>query len=212
MTCIVACKGESSIVIAGDSAGVAGLNVTIRKDPKVFENGDFCIGFTSSFRMGQILMDTKLPSNTTGIDDFKFMRTHFVAAIKKAFVKHGFGKEHGDEGHEGGTFIVVFNNTIFEINDDFQVGIPEDRFTSVGSGEEIAKGAMYAALEIYGEQNPAIVCEIALKAATRFNAGVRPPFNSLEIPFKEGILDASKLHKNRRVHKSTTSHRRHKRP
>lgn len=36
MTCIVGLKHENSVWIGGDSAGVAGLSVTIRKDPKVF--------------------------------------------------------------------------------------------------------------------------------------------------------------------------------
>lgn len=55
MTCIVGLVDKGSIYMGGDSAGVAGLSVTTRADEKVFLNGPFIMGFTTSFRMGQIL-------------------------------------------------------------------------------------------------------------------------------------------------------------
>ena len=54
MTCIVGLinKENKSVTIGGDSSGLAGSDLTIRKDPKVFKNGDFIFGCTSSsFRM-----------------------------------------------------------------------------------------------------------------------------------------------------------------
>ena len=48
-------KKQKKVIIGGDSAGVAGLNITVRKDVKVFEVGEFVIGCTSSFRMMQII-------------------------------------------------------------------------------------------------------------------------------------------------------------
>ena len=55
MTCIVGLIDGNRVWMGGDSAGVSGLDITVRSDPKVFRNGDFLIGFTSSFRMGQLL-------------------------------------------------------------------------------------------------------------------------------------------------------------
>ena len=55
MTAIVAIRQDNTVYMGGDSAGVAGLKITIRKDPKVFINGNFLMGFTTSFRMGQLL-------------------------------------------------------------------------------------------------------------------------------------------------------------
>ena len=52
MTCIVGLIDGRRVWMGGDSAGVSGLDITVRADAKVFRNGDFLIGFTSSFRMG----------------------------------------------------------------------------------------------------------------------------------------------------------------
>lgn len=63
MTCIIGYndKENEKIYMIGDSAGVSNLDVTVRSDKKVFFNGDFLFGFTTSFRMGQILMNAELP-------------------------------------------------------------------------------------------------------------------------------------------------------
>jgi len=54
MTCIAGFVNKNEVWIGGDSAGVAGYNLRIRKDTKVFKvNGRFLIGYTNSFRMGQ---------------------------------------------------------------------------------------------------------------------------------------------------------------
>ena len=54
--------------IGGDRAGVAGLSLTVRADEKVFQNGEFLMGFTTSFRMGQLLRySLKPPPPPAGI-------------------------------------------------------------------------------------------------------------------------------------------------
>ena len=55
MTCIVGVVDNGKVYMGGDSAGVGGLCIETRKQPKVFRNGDFLIGYTDSFRMGQLL-------------------------------------------------------------------------------------------------------------------------------------------------------------
>ena len=52
MTCIVGLVENGKVYIGGDSAGVAGLDVRMRSDEKVFTKGNMIFGYTSSFRMG----------------------------------------------------------------------------------------------------------------------------------------------------------------
>ena len=60
MTCIVGYLDKETVYLGGDSAGTDGnYSQHIRKDKKVFQNGPFIFGFTSSFRMGQILMSSR---------------------------------------------------------------------------------------------------------------------------------------------------------
>ena len=55
MTCIVGLVDNGKIYMGGDSAGVSNLDIRIRADQKVFKTGEFIMGFTSSFRMGDLL-------------------------------------------------------------------------------------------------------------------------------------------------------------
>ena len=76
MTAIVGIAEKGSVYIGGDSAGVAGLSISTRTDVKVFKNGPFVLGFTSSFRMGQILQyKFDPPKQTVGQDDMKYLVT-----------------------------------------------------------------------------------------------------------------------------------------
>lgn len=53
MTCIVGIinKAKGNVLIAGDSAAVSGIDIQIEKQPKVFKNGEFIFGCTSSFQL-----------------------------------------------------------------------------------------------------------------------------------------------------------------
>lgn len=178
MTCIIGYIHNKKVYIAGDSAGVAGYNISIRKDPKVFKNGKFIMGFTSSFRMGQLLMSSKfkIPRQKSNETDYNYMITSFVDAVIKVFKNGGFLKKQYDVA-EGGTFLVGYKGKLYQIDSDFQVGEIEDDFNAIGCGHDIAKGAMYALKNNNELLIPEDRLKIALEAASRFSAGVAPPFN-----------------------------------
>ena len=158
MTCIVALTDGQNIIMGGDSAGTTGQELRLRADPKVFLLGPYAIGFTTSFRMGQILHHhVDLPTPPTGQPDQlgRFMVTTVVPALRQAFAKHGFAKtaqavsmrephftEHGQE--IGGMFLIGVAGRIFEIHADYQVAQPVTPFSAVGTGSPIALGALHA--------------------------------------------------------------------
>ncbi len=55
MTVIVGLIDEGRVHIGGDSVGISRCRLTVRKNPKVFRNGPYALGFSGSFRMGQLL-------------------------------------------------------------------------------------------------------------------------------------------------------------
>lgn len=169
MTCIIGLVDKGNVYIGGDSAGVAGLAISIRADEKVFVNGPFIMGFTTSFRMGQLLRYKFDPPKQTvkEEDDVEYMVATFIDAVRKCFSDNGFGDKS-----TGGTFLVGYKSRLYTINSDFQVGIPADTFDAVGSGSDLALGAMYAAKSL----EPVKRIKLALEAASIFNAGVAPPF------------------------------------
>lgn len=172
MTCIVGLRDGEHVCIGGDSAGVAGLDLVVRADPKVFRNGEFLIGFTSSFRMGQILRYQLNPAPPPeGIAVEQYMATHFVDAVRECLKAGGFASKV-NETESGGSFLVAYRGRLFEIDGDYQVGENLCGYAAVGCGSQVALGALYASQGMA----PHSRVLIALHAAEQFSAGVRAPF------------------------------------
>ncbi len=185
MTCIVAIKDHvrGSVIMGGDSAGVCSdHSIIIRKDPKVFKIGEeFIIGFTSSFRMGQLLMfNLKTPKHPKGISTYKYMVSLFVESVRDCFEKGGYTTTTEEGEERGGVFLVGYRGRIFEIAMDFQVAESVDDYVSVGCGDYFALGSLYATDEEEG-MSPLQRLEKALDAATYFSGGVAQPYTILEL-------------------------------
>ena len=65
MTCIVAIKHDNEIWMGGDSAAFRDDERTNRADEKVFKNGDFLLGYSGSFRVGQLIRYAFNPPKST---------------------------------------------------------------------------------------------------------------------------------------------------
>jgi ATP-dependent protease HslVU (ClpYQ) peptidase subunit len=178
VTCIVGLVHDTNIIMGGDAAGVSGTDLIQRKDGKVFINGSCIMGFTSSFRMGQLLRyRLKIPAQKEEQDLFDFMVNDFVDAVRDCLKTGGFA-EKDKERESGGTFLVGYAGRLFEISSDFQVGESIDNFASCGCGSNYALGAMFATS---GTANPRHRVEAALKAAEHFSAAVRSPFTIMSL-------------------------------
>lgn len=171
MTCIVGLVHRGGVYIGGDSAGISGFHLTVRADEKVFRVGEFTLGFTSSFRMGQLLRYKLTLSAVPRRQSLhRYMSTVFVDSVRECLKAGGFlTVSNGVES--GGDFLVGIRGQLFEVCSDFQVGQNSDRMAAVGCGREIALGSLYSTTG-----NPVERLTTALKAAERFSAGVRRPF------------------------------------
>ncbi len=173
MTCIAGIIDDGNIWIGADSAGVDGYKMTRRSDTKVFSNGPFIMGFTTSFRMGQILQYSfSPPEHPKNCETDEFMRTFFVDSIRKCMKKEGYAAVY-DGREEGGTFLVGYDKRLFEVHDDFQVGESLYTFSACGCGEDIALGSLFSTQNVYDSKSRIL---LALKASEEFSAGVRSPF------------------------------------
>lgn len=185
MTCIVGYidKENKRILVGGDCAGVGGSYLTHRKDPKVFIRDSFIIGFTTSFRMGQLLMsDDRLQIRRQKEEEinFDYMISAFIPAIQKLFEDGGFLKT--DKGEkEGGTFIVGYKGDLFEVQSDFQVAQYINDFCACGCGMDYALGSLFATKNDKIEINVKI--NNALLAAEHFSTSVSSPFKIIELKY-----------------------------
>jgi len=173
MTCIVGLVDGDRVWLGGDSAGVAGYDLVVRADRKVFRNGAYVMGFTTSFRMGQLLrhgFEPPAPPDPPA-DLEAFMATTFIDAVRERLKAGGWAVKNLEQ-EQGGTFLVGVRGRLFEIGSDYQVGESVDGFSAVGCGDQVAHGALFAS-----RGRPAIDRVVtALAAAERFSAGVRRPF------------------------------------
>lgn len=180
MTAIVGLVHDGEVHIGGDSAGVAGWSMTVRADAKVFTKGPYVFGFTTSFRMGQLIRYAADPPGhilPRAADLDAFMATTFVDSIRTALKAGGWAKKT-DEREEGGIFLVGVMGRLFTVGSDYQVGEAVDGYAAVGCGDEIALGALYASAGMAPRER----VELALRAAERHSAGVRGPYSFASLP------------------------------
>lgn len=181
MTCIVGLVEHGSVWMGADSLSgdTAQWHVTTERTPKVFQRGDLLIGFTTSWRMGQLLRwKLTVPAHPDGQDAHEWMATAFVDAVRDCLKAGGFAKKE-NEVEQGGQFLVGYRGRLFCVWGDYHVAEPDEAYASVGCGYDYALGALHATAG-NGHAPPCRV-EAALSAAAHYSAYVRGPFRVLSL-------------------------------
>jgi ATP-dependent protease HslVU (ClpYQ) peptidase subunit len=170
VTCIVGLEDGDRVWMGADSLSADGYTKTIRRDPKIFTRGPYLIGFSGSYRVGQLL---RWSINDTGPqpgDDLaEFMVTSFVEDVRLVLKDGGITLRGGEMP---GTFLIGICGRLFAVDVDFQVGEPACGYDAVGSGSDVAIGAMHVTVDLEPRQR----IKTALQAAAAHNAGVQGPF------------------------------------
>ena len=179
MTCIVAVRGkDGSVIMGGDSMGADGWDRMTIAEPKVFRLGDYAIGYTSSFRMGQLLgfsMEAPAPPKKRA-DLARFMRREFTDAVRSTLKAGGWIKIT-DAKEDAGSFLVAVRGRVFNFGDELYSVESAEPFDSVGCGRAYALGALRALHDVPVSMNARQRCEAALKVAVRSSTGVSAPFH-----------------------------------
>lgn len=175
MTCIIGLLTDNRIYIGGDSAGVSGWDIRHRADEKVFIKDNMIFGFTSSFRMGQLIRySLKIPKQKKTQTDFEYLCTDFISAVIECFSDNGYARANNNEV-SGGTFIFGYKNNLYKVEADFQVGKLDGNFDACGCGESYAMGAMDI-LNRIDNMSPENQIRKALETVSKYSAGVSGPF------------------------------------
>lgn len=173
MTCIVGLEYGGKAYVGADSSSVGGWDVFATRIPKVFKAGKYVIGYTTSFRMGQLLQYGVGKYLRKKKDTLEHLVTEFIPRIRTLF-KEGGWSEIKSHKESGGFFIVGLDNKIYTVNSDFQVNSATDGVMAVGCGADYSLGSLYSTTQ---SKDPEKRIRIALGAAAHFSAGVCPPFN-----------------------------------
>ncbi len=189
MTCIVGIEYKNGVLIGGDSAGVVGTSVVVRADCKVFSSGPYAMGYTTSFRMGQLLryrLEPPTPT-TSDLDDLdRFMATTFIDAVRCTLKEGGYAKVTDGEEECGGDFLVGIAGRLYAIESDFQIGRNAAGYEALGAGRDLALGSLFTTKDM-SRLTPKTRVEYALSAASEFSTQVVPPFYIFNAPGDLGL-------------------------
>jgi hypothetical protein len=181
MTCIVGLVDNGIVYLGGDAAGVDGwYNRTIMMRPKVFRKEDMVIGYTTSFRMGQLLEHSlTIPPHYGGVDIWHYMVHDFIGAVRQCLRDGGFA-EKDKEVEKGGEFLVGFRGRLFKIASTYQIQESLYHYDAAGCAGMYAMGVlgvMRLLPRTAGrDMTPEDKLTYALKIAAKHSAGVCEPF------------------------------------
>lgn len=181
MTCIVGYVdyNTDTLWMGGDSLGSNGFSKTCLSNKKIFKvkDSNIIIGYTDSFRMGQLLQYSTIFDELNIIKndiDLEYMCTKFVDNIKSIFSKNNIEK-FKDGKSSCGNFLVGINTKLYEIQSDYSVLESIFPFASIGCGEYTAHGALYSIFD-NDKYKPQDKIRIALEASETFISGIQRPF------------------------------------
>lgn len=173
MTCVVGYKYAGKVWLAGDQVGG---NNYFRENhtnlSKVFQVKDFILGYTTSFRMGQILQYSwNPPVKQEGQDDDTYLYRDVVNSLSGVFDSCEFGSKEGVEKRTG-QFLLGWKGRLFTVQSNLSI-LEHDEFAACGCGEDFARGAMHimsTLTEIW--KRPEDFLKNAILAAARYSPSV----------------------------------------
>jgi len=198
MTCVVGIADKGKVWMGADSAAISGYDDICTSVKKVFKKNGFIIGYTTSFRMGQILenhIDYEMLEEKSKEynNDLNFLIVEFIQYAREALKIHGYTNIDSNT-ETGGQFMLGWNGKLYLIHNDFQV-LPlgnDEHITmhAIGCGADYALGALNAAYNFvllsdnrlrktYGD--PEILIGMALSVSSSYSCGVHEPFYTLSI-------------------------------
>jgi ATP-dependent protease HslVU (ClpYQ) peptidase subunit len=177
LTCIIGLETTGGVIIGGDSASSSALEIEKTRVKKVFRRGRFLIGYTTSFRMGQILQyQLEVTKQVDEQSDLEYLSTTFIDAVRKCLKVGGFRKTENEQ-EEGGEFLVGYKDKLYTVYSDFQVNTNADGFAAIGCGASYALGNMWGS----SNKRPEKRIKQALKTAGHFSNRVCGPYHVVAV-------------------------------
>jgi ATP-dependent protease HslVU (ClpYQ) peptidase subunit len=179
MTCIVGLIAEDGIYMGADSCVSNSYIQRTLKSPKIFKKGDMLIGCSGYLRMMQLVQySLEIPKHRDAEQSlYEYMITTFIDALRKCFKTAGYSEINNNQEFTDSVLLIGYKGSLFKIETNYQIMEYTDSFAAIGSGSEVALGALMAT----ENEQPQQRIEKALLAAEKFSRGVKGPFNFLKM-------------------------------
>lgn len=172
MTCIIAIEQNNQVLIGADRMGSSSYAGEPVAFAKCFKNGPLIIGYSGSFRAGQILQyGLEVPPLTNNLD--KWVAIDLPIAIRKAF-KDNEWLETTDGKAVGAPILIAVQGRCYQMQTDFSFLRSLSGEYAIGSGQDFAMGSLRSTR---GKMPPKRRIIEALDTASEYVLSVAPPYD-----------------------------------
>jgi ATP-dependent protease HslVU (ClpYQ) peptidase subunit len=187
VTCIAGLVEKGGrIVIGADSQATAGYNRFVECFPKVFLLGEMLVACAGSRRVNQLLKcGLQVPFHKPEVPVESYLVNDFMGSFRSLLGSNSWRWDDNGQSKipDGSELLLGYRGRLFGVWHDFQIGEVKEGYLALGSGGQVARGALYA--------NGHLVDGVrrimnALEAAQNFDAGVGGPFLVLTLDPPKG--------------------------
>lgn len=174
MTCICAVvhSDRKTITFGADSAGSSDYAIMTNSSKKIFKKNNLLFGVAGSWRHMQLLHHSLIvPDRLLSISDEEYIALHVIDAIRSCFQEKGAAKYESNQEFSSCAILLGYNGVLYRLNQDYGAIITTS-YDAIGSGDDVAKGALFATKHL----SPIERISIALHSATEHTAFVRGPY------------------------------------
>lgn len=142
MTIVATYDDGKTICLGSDSCGIC-AGTKMEFGPKIIKKSNYYIGFADSYRVADILKESKfIPNKINKLKDIQDIRD----AIRQELISK-IGASENDSEPDGVlthpiSIIIASKLGIHEIQNDYAILKPKDKFDAIGAGREIAIGCL----------------------------------------------------------------------
>ena len=175
MTCIVGVEHQGRVWIGADALITDSYWTKDRAaHPKVFQGGEFLIGWSGSVRMGQLLQYAlTVPARLPEQSEHGYLCTTFVDAVRDCLRAGGNQIVKDEAAAADGRFLLGYAGALYAVAQDYQVFHSRRGYAACGGGATYALGSLHATAK---NPDPEERIRLALDAASTFSADCGGPF------------------------------------
>lgn len=182
MTTIVAVQGQGWAVIAGDSRATSERIYSLADTGKIVDHGEIIIASCGDLRGANLLAHAFRPPALNGTTDLdEWITVKFIPALRKCFETHGYERKENEVASNENEILIAVRGVIYEIGDDYSWVRDRSGLYGLGSGGDIALGAL-GILNANLSDTPeeaAGIASLAIEVASRFDPGTGRPVSVL---------------------------------
>lgn len=181
MTCIVACRERSGIIVMGCDSHVSDghLVKTVPTKIAVHFGGKLLIGCAGAIRMLNLMQHELRFSEEEAASAFTpaWIHTVLVNKVRDAVIEgNAIGEDSGWQFLiQGGELLIAMPGALYTMDSGFALTPVTESFAAIGSGGEVAMGALYTTQWTKNDAEYRVIQ--ALTTAAAIAAFVRGPFH-----------------------------------